>query len=145
MIYGGIVKTVFAWYLTAIPALNVGGAALASVIGLAVAAALNLYHVHRFTGWRGKIKELLILPGTASMAMALAVYLVYTAIAGFTESFLSGGLLNLVATVISITVGIIVYGVVLLYFGGFTGDELQMFPFIGRHLAKIAVRRRKVD
>lgn len=145
MIYGGIVKTVFAWYLTAVPALNVGGAALASVIGLTVAAALNLYHVHRFTGWRGKLQELLILPGTASAAMALAAYLVYRAIAGFAESFLSGGLLNLAATVTSIAVGIIIYGAILLFFGGFTGDELQMFPFIGRHLAKIAAWRRKED
>lgn len=143
MLYGGIVKTILAWHLTAIPSLNVGGSALASVIGLAVAAALNLYYVRRFTGWRGKVWELLVLPGIASAAMALTAHLIYTAIAGFTGDFLSGGLLNLFATLTAIALGIIVYFAVLLLSGGFTGEELQMLPFIGRKLALMAIRFRK--
>ncbi len=142
MLYGGIVKTILAWFLTAIPELNVGGAALASVIGIGVAAALNLYHVNRFTGWRGNMRELLILPGIAVVAMSVFVYVTYRVVSSLAELLLSAGRLNALATLLAILVGMLIYGLVLLVNGGLSRQELAMVPLIGPHLEALARRFR---
>ncbi len=145
MIYGGAVKTLFAWYLTAVPELNVGGAALASVIGIGVAAALNLYHVSRFTGWRGNFREVLLLPGLSVVAMSIIVYGAYGGIARYGEPFLSAGRLNAAAVLLAIIAGILVYSLVLFLTGGLSREELNMVPLIGPRLAALARRFRKMQ
>lgn len=140
MFIGGLVKIVLAWYLTAIPALNVGGAALASLIGIGVAAALNLNYVARFTGWRGRPKELIALPLIASAIMGLFVLISYRAITYFGESHFSGGLLNGLAVLTAIASGIALYSLALLLLGSIRREELQQFPFIGARLAKFFER-----
>ncbi len=140
MVYGGIVKTLFAWFLTAIPELNVGGAALASVIGIGVAAALNLYHVNRYTGWRANLRELLLFPGAAAIAMAIFVYMVYRFMIVYGEPFLSAGRLNVAATLLAIIVGMLIYTVVLLMSGGLNRDEVSMLPVVGSRLASFTKR-----
>lgn len=140
MVYGGIVKTLFAWFLTAIPELNVGGAALASVIGIGVAAALNLYHVNRYTGWRANLRELLLFPGAAAIVMSVFVYMVYRFMIAYAEPFLSAGRLNVVATLLAIIVGMLIYTVVLLISGGLNRNEISMLPVVGSHLASFTKR-----
>jgi len=140
MVYGGIVKTLFAWFLTAIPELNVGGAALASVIGIGVAAALNLYHVNRYTGWRANLRELLLFPGAAAIVMAIFVYMVYRFMIVYGEPFLSAGRLNVAATLLAIIVGMLIYTVVLLMSGGLNRDEVSMLPVVGSRLASFTKR-----
>jgi len=140
MVYGGIVKTLFAWFLTAIPELNVGGAALASVIGIGVAAALNLYHVNRFTGWRANLRELLLFPGAAVIIMSVFVYVVYNFMIVYAEPFLSTGRLNVAATLLAIIVGMLIYTVVLLISGGLNRDEVSMLPVVGSRLASFTKR-----
>ncbi len=144
MLYGGIVKTILAWFLTALPELNVGGAALASVIGIGVAAALNLYHVNRFTGWRGSLRELVVLPGIAVLAMSVFVYATYSLINNFAEPLMSAGWLNAAATLLAILIGIAVYSLILLVIGGLSKEELTMIPFVGSHLAAFARRFRLI-
>ena len=140
MIYGGIVKTLFAWFLTAIPELNVGGAALASVIGIGVAAVLNLYHVNRYTGWRANLRELLLFPGASAITMSAFVYMVYRFMIVYAEPFLSAGRLNVAATLLAIIVGMLIYTVVLLISGGLNRDEVSMLPVVGSHLASFTKR-----
>lgn len=138
MFYGGIVKTFLAWHLTAIPSLNVGGAAIASVIGIGVAAALNLYQVSRLTGWRGNLRELILLPGFAVAVMSAAVYYSYSCVSRFAEPFLSAGRLNGVATLTAIIIGLIIYGLALLLSGSLSEEELRMVPVLGPRLARLA-------
>lgn len=142
MLYGGLVKTGLAWFLTAVPSLNVGGAALASVIGIGVAAALNLYYVYRLTGWKGRIRELVLFPGIAVLAMSVFVYISYYGIIRLAGPLLTAGRLNAFATLASILIGIIVYSLILLFSGGLSRDELHMVPVIGQRLAKLAERLR---
>lgn len=142
MLYGGMVKTGLAWFLTAIPALNVGGAALATVIGLAVAAGLNLMHVSRYTGWRGSWRELILLPAVSVTAMSLFVIMVYNIFNNFAGPYMSQGLLNGTATFAAIGTGILVYGIFLLFSGSLSREELQMMPFLGRPLVALAERFR---
>ncbi len=138
MFYGGLVKTVLSWFLTAVPALNVGGAALATVIGLGVAAAFNLYHVHRFAGWQPRWKELIVLPGAGVVTMSILVLATYHVIIVVAETTLSPGQLNGAATLGAIVIGIITYGLFMLLSGGVSRQELQMVPFAGPGLVKLA-------
>jgi len=140
MFYGGLVKTALAWYLTAIPALNVGGAALASVAGLLVAAALNLLYVKRKTGWIVNLRELLFLPLFSTLLMAVVVYFCFSGIMRLGSGFSSQGLLNALAVFISILVGFFIYGLALLFSGGLNRAELVMVPYIGKSLAGLAGR-----
>ena len=134
MFYGGAVKTVAAWHLTAIPELNVGGAAIASVAGIGVAAALNLYHVARLTGWRFSFRELVFLPGAAAVIMGGTVWLVYRVITLNCTAFFSAGALNGLAVIFSIGAGILLYGLILVMFGSIRQDELKYIPLIGGRL-----------
>lgn len=140
MFYGGLVKTALAWYLTAIPALNVGGAALASVAGLLVAAALNLLYVKRKTGWIVNLRELLFLPLFSTLLMAVVVYFCFSGIMRLGSGFSSQGLLNALAVFISILAGFFIYGLALLFSGGLNRAELVMVPYIGKSLAGLAGR-----
>ncbi len=142
MFYGGIVKTILAWFLTPIPALNVGGAALATVIGLAVAAALNLLHVARHTGWRGNWREQILLPAAAVLVMSGFVIMVYNIIDRLAEPYLTAGTVNGLATFGAIAIGVVVYGAFLLVSGSLSREELQMLPVLGGPLAGIAERFR---
>ncbi len=140
MLCGGLVKTIFAWYLTAIPALNVGGAALASVVGLTVAAILNLNHVRRYTGWRVNWQEIVLLPLIATALMSVAVYFSYVSIMHLGLDLLSARSLNALAVLVAILFGIVVFGVALLLLGGIRQDEMRMIPYIGQPMEKIVSR-----
>jgi stage V sporulation protein B len=140
MFYGGLVKTVLAWYLTAIPELNIGGAALASVVGIGVAATLNLIFVARSTGWRARTAEIIFLPMLAVAAMSLVVYATYAGFSHYAEPFLAAGRLNGLATLLAIFLGMLVYGLVLLLTGGLSREELLMVPVIGARLERLAGR-----
>ena len=140
MFYGGLVKTVFAWYLTAIPALNVGGAALASVIGLIVAAILNLNHVRRYSGWRVNWSEFAFLPLIATALMSVVVYFSYGGIMHIGGDLISASRLNALAVLIAILLGIAVFGISLLLLGGIKREELLMVPYIGQTLEKFLTR-----
>jgi stage V sporulation protein B len=140
MFYGGLVKTALAWYLTAIPTLNVGGAALASVVGLAVAAVLNLLYVKRETGWVVNRRALLFLPLFSTFLMSVVVYFCFSGIMRLGSGFSSQGLLNALAVFISILAGFFIYGLALLFSGGLNRAELVMVPYIGKSLAGLAGR-----
>ena len=142
MFYGGVVKTILAWFLTAVPALNVGGAALATVIGLAVAAALNLRHVAGYTGWRGNLRHLILVPVMAVSAMSVFVIMFYNLIDRFAGPYLSPGMLNAMATITAIVIGIIAYSIFLLLSGSLSREELQMMPLVGKPLSDLIDRFR---
>ncbi len=140
MALGGVVKAILAWYLTAVPSMHIGGAALATVIGTGVAAVLNLWAVAGQTGWRFRIGELVITPGLSVTAMSAAVSLSYRFLARFLEPAYSLSMANGVATLAAILLGVLVYGAALLLTGSLTREELELVPRIGPRLAKLAER-----
>lgn len=142
MFYGGLVKTILAWFLTALPELNVGGAAIASMVGLSVAAALNLFYVSRLTGWQARLRELVVLPGLAVVVMSGFVYLSYELLSLLLEDILSAGLVNGLATMVAIISGTVIYGLILILTGSLRKEELVMIPLGGSRLVKVATRLR---
>ena len=140
MVFGGLVKTVMAWYLTPIQGLDIGGAALASLAGMGVAAVLNLYYVSRYTRWRFRPVELILLPGMAVVFMSATVHLVFRFIFYYTGFYFSPGLTNAAATLTAILLGAAVYGIALLLSGGLTREELSLVPMVGSRVVRLAER-----
>ncbi|NLA04542.1 MAG: polysaccharide biosynthesis protein [Firmicutes bacterium] len=142
MALGGVLKAALAWYLTAIPSLHIGGAALGSVIGTSLAALLNLYAVARQAGWRFRFGELVLLPGLSTAAMAAAVSLGYRFLVRLAGSSLTPGFAGGFATLGAIFAGVVVYSVSLLLSGSLTREELELVPRIGPQLVRVAERWR---
>lgn len=140
MVYGGLVKTVMAWYLTPIQGLDIGGAALASVAGMGVAALLNLYYVSRYTSWRFRPVELILLPGMAVAFMSATVHLIFRLAFHYANTYFSPGLANGAATLTAILLGVAVYGISLLLVGGLTREELSLVPVVGGRMVQLADR-----
>jgi stage V sporulation protein B len=105
LIIAGVLKTIFNYFLTAVPFMNIKGAALGTVLAFMVGSGLNLYHLHRLAGVKyEKIRAFKI--AAASAFMAVAVHYVYV----FFHLYMSLTL----ATILSIGAGVVVFAVSLL-------------------------------
>ena len=132
MLIGIGIKTVLTYVLCAIPNVNIFGAAIATGLGFAVAVGYNLYKVYQFTEMTVDMQGLVISPIISASLMGLVVYLAYHG--------MTGRISMLLATAISVLLGIFVYGLVLLLSGGLRKDELQAIPKIGPLILKIVGR-----
>jgi stage V sporulation protein B len=122
---GAVAKVVTSYLLTAIPAWNVRGAALGSVLAYLVAASLNLQAVMARTtmapDWRGWV----VIPGGASLAMVPVVLLL--------DTWWPWG--RWVGTLVAICAGALVYGMLVLLAGGVKREEIASLPGGARILA----------
>ena len=132
MLIGIGIKTVLTYVLCAIPSINIFGAAVATGLGFAVAVGYNLYKVFQYTEMSLDLQGLVFSPIISAALMGVVVYFVYHGMAGRISMLL--------ATAISVLLGIVVYGVALLVSGGLRKDELQAIPKIGPLILKIAGR-----
>ncbi len=122
-----LIKVMLNWLLTAIPALGIQGAAWATVADIGLAAALNLYFVHRYTGFCPDIRNLGKIIG-AAMAMGGVMFFCYDRIFVLTSGHAS-------ATLIALVLGGGVYSIVLLALGGVNERDIERLPLVGLVLA----------
>ncbi|MDD3364327.1 MAG: polysaccharide biosynthesis C-terminal domain-containing protein, partial [Syntrophomonas sp.] len=117
LVVTGILKTIFNYSLTSIPMLNIKGAAIGTLLAFTIGSALNLYYLQRMTGMHyeiGRLLKLLLI----TISMGISVKLSY--------SFLvASGLVSNWSTVVAITIGIGVYGVLLLVLKEFDMDMVR--------------------
>lgn len=117
----GAVKALLSWILTAVPAVNVAGAALATSAASLTAAGLNLRELGKDLGpfpWQVATKPLL-----SALVMALLVR--------GSLHLLSPALGLDLATVGSIALGGLSYGILLLATGEVRREELRALPGLG--------------
>jgi len=114
---GSAFKLVLVYTLTAMPILNVKGAAISSIVGNLVAAILNYKDAVKRTYISFDIDKMLLRPVVATMAMAMGVYEAYIYFSSLTGS-------NGIATIISIITGIIIYVLMVLLTGCMTIKEV---------------------
>ena len=98
---------------------------------------LNQSAVLRYSGARIDIKKVLLAPMEASALMGVVVYLVYKMLFGVLVISATEGLANLIACVIAIVVGVIIYFVAMFLFKGIDEETLLKFPG-GAKLCNIA-------
>lgn len=127
MVVAALVKAILNWILTGY--FGVVGASWASVADYAVAAILNLIFVYRFIQYKLAWSDLWR-PVVAGIVMIAAVYPIYQLLFARLES-------NTLATLGGMSLGMIVYGVILLITGGVKKQDVARFPVIGNKLAQI--------
>lgn len=121
-------KVALNWVLTALPALGIKGAAWATLADLGVAAVLNLYFVHRYTGFFLHGRDLLK-NTVAALVMGGVMSFGY---GWFAALFRSG----LPAIALTSLLGGIAYGGVMLATGGISRQELERTPYVGALLSR---------
>ena len=133
LIIGALVKLVVSYTLTSIPFINIRGAALGTVAGYAVSAALNLNAIIKHQKSNMRVMKIVAKPAIATGAMVAAAYFSYKL------AFEAIGH-NSVATLLSVALAALVYGVVLILIKGIEVDELEMAPG-GKRLSKLLKKK----
>ncbi len=120
LVVGLLIKAVLTYVLVANPDFHILGAAFASVVAYAVAASLNFLAVLRHGGITFEYKNTLIRPAAISALMGVIAFALYHG-ANF---FLPGSL----ATILSMGVAVLFYGMAIMMGRVLHRDELLMFP-----------------
>lgn len=124
---GSLLKLVLCYVLTAMPALNIRGAAISSIVGNMAAAILNFKDASARTYLSFDMDKMLLRPLFSTIVMGIITYISYNKMMNFTGS-------NGISTITSIITGIIVYIFMALAMGCISSSE-----FIGY----IKYRKRK--
>lgn len=106
LIVTGMLKVLFNYSLTSVPALNIRGAAIGTVAAFTVGSLLNILSLKKYTGIRyetGRMFKLLF----ATIIMALSTRAIYFWLLGFDIS-------SHLATILAILCGVLVYLLLLL-------------------------------
>lgn len=135
LLIGAAVKLVLTYVLTG-SALEIRGAAAATVAGFAVNAFLNTRAAARLQGRSLETLRLSLLPAIASAAMAVVVWWTRAAAAAHHIS-------DARATLVAIGTGMATYAALMLLSGGISLADLQMIPLVGPVLARILPRARR--
>ncbi|MBC2578137.1 polysaccharide biosynthesis protein [Peptostreptococcus russellii] len=127
---GGIVgKIIISYTLTAIPAFNILGSALGTVVSYMIAAIVEYTYIKKALNIKFDIMEYFIKPIVTVMIMFIAARYSYMGL-----SLVLGGKIS---TIIAIAIGGIVYGIVLLGIGGITEEEILAMPKGKKILSKL--------
>lgn len=105
LIITGCLKVVFNYTLTSIPALNIQGAAIGTVMAFFVGSLLNIIFLKKLTGVNYELGRLLKITAV-TVVMALGVKIAY-------QSLVNAGLISHLATLVAICVGVGIYGILL--------------------------------
>jgi len=131
LVIGGVVKIILNYILIAIPAINIRGAAISSIIAYAVASLLNVSSVCKHTGLKIEWLDMIFKPLIATGIMSVFTSLCYNSLIGY-------GIHNSVATLAAIIVGMFFFGTGLLITKCFSEPELNSIPYLGPPIVKIA-------
>lgn len=120
-----IVKVFLNWNLTAIPWLGIAGAAYATVVDIGFAAALNLYFIHRYTGYLLNLTDLLR-NSVSALVMGIGMYFLYGFISQHTGIFIS--------LLVTVMTGSLLYAVIMIALGGLSVQDAKKLPFINKFI-----------
>ena len=120
LLVGMLFKVVISYTLTGIASVNIIGSGIGTVSAYAVASIIEFIYIKKHMQLKLSPKEFIIKPLLTVITMFVVVKLSY----GVTVGFLG----NALATLISISIGGFVYGLVLLGIGGITKEELMSMP-----------------
>ncbi len=126
---GALAKTLVTYMLTGIPSLNIRGAAIGTVSAYLVAALLDFISMRKHTGTAVDYKRAFVMPSISAAVMGAVVILAYR--------ILSGTMGNALSTLISIIIGVVVYGFIILLTGAIAVEELKKIPKIGATLGNL--------
>ncbi|MDO4176658.1 MAG: polysaccharide biosynthesis protein [Bacillota bacterium] len=130
---GIAVKIIVTWILVGIHSINIVGAAIGTLCAYLTAATLDYMCVVKFSGARIPVKLAIVKPLLSSIVMGMFVF------ASYKLFMLTGH--NSIATVLSILIGGVVYGIMIVKTKGISRDEMIGIKF-GTKIAAICDRLR---
>ncbi len=132
LLIGVVVKFVLTWSLTAVPAVNIKGAALGNAAAYLIAALLDVRALQRAAGLRIHVVQTFLKPMTCSAVMGVAAATSYSLLYRWLGN-------NSVACLVAVVVAIPVYGVMILRTGTIRRTEICSLPQ-GKRLVAICDR-----
>ncbi len=118
---GAIVKAVSSYILLGIPAVNINGAAIGSVLAYVTAGILNFRALKKYTNVSLDMKSIFFRPLVAALIMGAAAIVSYKLLFLITSS-------NAVSTLVSVMFAAAVYFVSAFLTGAVTKDEIELIP-----------------
>lgn len=126
---GTFTKIVLNYWLTAIPSINIKGAALGSVVGYMIPALLNFLVVVKLTGLELNMSNMFIKPIIATSLMGVSVNFIF-------ERLIHFGTSQNKATLMGIALGGFSYIVYLFLLGGLDKSDFEILPG-GKKLVRV--------
>ncbi|HZK02385.1 MAG TPA: polysaccharide biosynthesis protein [Anaerovoracaceae bacterium] len=140
LMIGALVKVMITYHLTAVPSINIRGAALGTVSAYIVASTLNLMAVQKYTGAKFNMSMTVIRPLFSGLIMGGGVYVSYRLLMVLFGAYIGSiNTVNALATAVSIVLGGIIYSIMLIITKAITLEELMVLPK-GDKLAGIYAR-----
>ncbi|KUO50731.1 MAG: hypothetical protein APF76_15655 [Desulfitibacter sp. BRH_c19] len=132
LLIGIMLKGLLNYILVGIPLIEIKGAGIATVVGFSVALLLNYRDLKKNTGFSIALYKSIVVPLIGVIIMSFSVLWIY------------GSLINRVGNsltvLVSIIIGGITYGLVILFFGGVKASDLEMIPGVGIKITKLLLR-----
>lgn len=100
--------------------IHIYGAVISYMFFAFLMCILNGLAIRKYLHYRQEVKRTFLIPGVASLIMALAVWLLYTPL----ENLMG----NRLATVLCLVLAVLIYGFFVLFLRGITEEELRAFP-----------------
>jgi len=117
LIITGVLKTGFNYTLTAIPMLNIQGAALGTLAAFTIGSLMNIYSLRTHTGVQYEVGRMLKL-SFITLLMGISVKVGYSML-------VAGGIRSSWATLLAIGIGVAVYGLLIVLFKEFDLDIIK--------------------
>ena len=128
VVVGGVIKLIVNYILVGNYDINIKGAPWGTLCCFAVAAAMDLFFVHRAAGRGIRFGRIFLKPLLASMLMGAAAWAVHGLLIGLVG--------NSLATAAGILTGVVVYAVLVLVLKAISPDDLALMPK-GDKIAKL--------
>ena len=131
---GVIVKFGVTWVMTAVPQINIIGAALGTTVAYVIAATLDFAALKKFTGFELKPGMTIFRPLAASAVMGVIVAFAYKGLFALLGS-------NSISVLLSVVAGVCIYGVMILKIKAISREELMEVP-AGKKIAAVCDKLR---
>ncbi|MBU3181140.1 putative polysaccharide biosynthesis protein [Clostridium psychrophilum] len=143
-VLGMIGKIITNYIFVAIPSINILGAIMGNAVSFAILLILNYITINRVVKVKTKLVSHAIKPIIASVVMAIVARLFYNSF-NFIFSLIRGGYIaSAIALLISIIFAVLTYFFALVFIGGLTKEDLEIFPSkITRFIPKFILSRIK--
>lgn len=139
MLVGGVVKIAANWFLVGHPDINIHGAPVGTMLCFIVIVAVNFIVIFRMLPQRMKLMNTFGKPLIASLIMGAAAWAFYGLLyrgAGILIGVERAGMVNAVAAVGAIVIGVVLYLILVLRLHIISREDLSLMPK-GEKLAKI--------
>ncbi|ACB83608.1 polysaccharide biosynthesis protein [Natranaerobius thermophilus] len=123
LIIGTFLKAILTYWLTAVPYLNVNGAAIGTLISYAVSSMFNLFYIIKITGIKISLVQDILKPAILSLFMGIIA---------FSTQILTLDLIGIrLAALLAIMAGALFYILLGISFKVIKKNEIQLIPKLG--------------